>query len=134
MRVTGFAVAPGAETAWHRHGNGDAIPAGTKCEMELVEPGEGRRRVTVPAGTAKHRVAGVEPEVINAAAAETRFVEVDLLGQARQGLPLPHRAPSFDGEDHQIRHGHQHAQHDRERAGQSLEVHLFPHLLVFHLP
>lgn len=79
LRVTRFDFAPGAETGWHRHGHDYVITAITDCEMELEEPGGGRRRVTVPAGTAYRREAGVEHNVINAAAAEMRFIEVELL-------------------------------------------------------
>jgi len=79
VRVTRFHFAPGAETGWHRHGHDYVITAITDCEMELEEPGGGRRRVTVAAGTAYRRDAGVEHNVINAGAAEMCFVEVEVL-------------------------------------------------------
>lgn len=79
VRVTRFDFAPGAETGWHRHGHDYVITALTDCDMELEEPGGGRRRVLVPAGSAYRRVEGVEHNVINAGEAEMRFVEVEIL-------------------------------------------------------
>lgn len=78
VRVTRFDFAPGAETGWHRHGFDYVITAVTDCEMLLEEPGGATRRVTVPAGTAYRRAAGVEHNVINAGSGSMSFVEVEL--------------------------------------------------------
>jgi quercetin dioxygenase-like cupin family protein len=78
VRVTRFDFAPGAETGWHRHGFDYVITAITDCEMLLEEPGGATRRVTVPAGTAYRRMAGVEHNVINAGSGSMSFVEVEL--------------------------------------------------------
>lgn len=78
VRVTRFDFAPGAETGWHRHGFDYVIAAITDCEMLLKEPGGSRRRVTVPAGTAYRRDAGVEHNVVNAGDRPMSFVEVEL--------------------------------------------------------
>lgn len=78
VRVTRFDFAPGAETGWHRHGFDYVITAVTDCEMLLEEPGGATRQVTVPAGTAYRRVAGVEHNVINAGSGSMTFVEVEL--------------------------------------------------------
>ena len=78
VRVTRFDFAPGAETGWHCHGDDYVITAITDCLMLLEEPGGVTRRVTVPAGTAYARAAGVEHNVINDGASEMRFVEVEL--------------------------------------------------------
>ena len=78
VRVTRFDFAPGAETGWHRHGHDYVITAVSDCEMDLEEPGGTVRRVTVPAGTAYRRDAGVEHNVINAGSGSMTFVEVEL--------------------------------------------------------
>lgn len=78
VRVTRFDFAPGAETGWHRHGFDYVITAVTDCEMLMEEPGGATRRVTVPAGTAYRRAAGVEHNVINAGSGSMSFVEVEL--------------------------------------------------------
>jgi beta-alanine degradation protein BauB len=78
VRVTRFDFAPGAETGWHRHGFDYVITAVTDCHMLLEEPGGGTRRVTVPAGSAYRRVAGVEHNVANDGNAPMSFVEIEL--------------------------------------------------------
>jgi len=78
VRVTRFDFAPGAETGWHRHAHDYVITAVTDCVMLLEEPGGGTREVSVPAGTAYRRDAGVEHNVINAGTAPMSFVEVEL--------------------------------------------------------
>ncbi len=78
VRVTRFDFAPGAETGWHRHGMDYVITAITDCPMRLEEPGGGVREVTVPAGTAYKRAAGVEHNVVNAGTGPMRFIEVEL--------------------------------------------------------
>jgi quercetin dioxygenase-like cupin family protein len=78
VRVTRFDFTSGAETGWHRHGYDYVIVAVTDCEMLIEEPDGGTRRVSVPAGTAYRREAGVEHNVINGGPAEMSFVEVEL--------------------------------------------------------
>ena len=78
VRVTRFDFAPGAETGWHRHGMDYVITAVTDCPMLLEEPGGGRRRVLVAAGTAYRRLQGVEHNVVNDGPLPMSFVEVEL--------------------------------------------------------
>ncbi len=78
LRVTRFDFAPGAETGWHRHAHDYVVTPVTDCRMRLEEPGGGVREVTVAAGEAYARPAGVEHNVINAGEAPMSFVEVEL--------------------------------------------------------
>ena len=78
VRVTRFDFAPGAETGWHRHELDYVITAVTDCAMRLEEPGGETREVSVAAGDAYRRDAGVEHNVINGGAAPMAFVEVEL--------------------------------------------------------
>lgn len=78
VRVTRFDFPPGAETGWHRHGMDYVITAITDCPMLLEEPGGGRRRVLVLAGTAYRREAGVEHNVVNDGPEPMTFIEVEL--------------------------------------------------------
>ncbi|MCU0911855.1 MAG: cupin domain-containing protein [Rhodobacteraceae bacterium] len=82
VRVTRFDFAPGAETGWHVHGLDYVITAVTDCPMLLEEPGGGTRAVTVPAGAAYRRNAGVEHNVVNAGPGPMSFVEVELKEEA----------------------------------------------------
>lgn len=77
-RVTRFDFQPGQQTGWHVHDYDYVITALTDCHMRLEEPGGATREVTVPAGTAYRRDAGVEHNVINAGDAPMAFVEVEL--------------------------------------------------------
>lgn len=77
-RVTRFDFAPGTETGWHRHAYDYVITALTDCHMRLELPDGTTSEVTVPAGTAYRRDAGVEHNVINAGTAPMSFVEVEL--------------------------------------------------------
>ncbi|WP_343079245.1 cupin domain-containing protein [Ostreiculturibacter nitratireducens] len=78
VRVTRFDFVPGAETGWHTHGMDYVITAITDCPMLLEEPGGGSREVTVKAGDAYKRPAGVEHNVINRGDAPMSFVEIEL--------------------------------------------------------
>ncbi len=80
-RVTRFDFAPGDETGWHVHGMDYVIVAVTDCHMRLEEPGGTERVVTVNAGQAYSRDAGVAHNVINAGTAQMRFVEIELKPQ-----------------------------------------------------
>ncbi|WP_299849780.1 cupin domain-containing protein [uncultured Roseovarius sp.] len=77
-RVTRFEFTPGQETGWHVHDYDYVITALTDCHMRLEEPGGESRDVTVPAGAAYRRDAGVEHNVINAGDAPMSFIEVEL--------------------------------------------------------
>ncbi len=77
-RVTRFQFAPGQQTGWHRHEYDYVITALTDCHMRLEMPGGEAQEVTVPAGTAYRRDAGVEHNVINAGDTAMSFVEVEL--------------------------------------------------------
>lgn len=78
VRVTRFDFAAGAETGWHTHGLDYVITAVTDCEMLLEEPDDVSRHVTVPAGEAYRRDAGVAHNVVNAGTHPMRFVEVEI--------------------------------------------------------
>ena len=77
-RVTRFDFEPGQDTGWHVHEYDYVIAALTDCHMRLDLPGGEANEVTVPAGTAYRRAAGVEHNVINAGDAPMSFVEVEL--------------------------------------------------------
>jgi quercetin dioxygenase-like cupin family protein len=83
VRVTRFVFSPGAETGWHVHGYPYVITAVTDCPMRIEEPGGGVREVTVEAGSAYAREAGVEHNVINAGAREMIFMEIELKGEGQ---------------------------------------------------
>ncbi len=78
VRASRFDFAPGAGTGWHVHGCDDVVMARAECRMRIAEPGGGVRGVTVPAGSAYSRKAGVAQDVINAGAAPVACVEVEL--------------------------------------------------------
>lgn len=77
-RVTRFDFDPGQQTGWHIHGMNYVITALTDCHMRLEEPDGVTRDVTVRAGTAYARDAGVQHNVINAGDAPMSFIEVEL--------------------------------------------------------
>lgn len=78
VRVTQFDFAPGAETGWHEHAMDYVVTAITDCQMLLEEPDGTTREVTIPAGTAYRRNAGVRHNVVNAGPTNMVFVEVEL--------------------------------------------------------
>ena len=77
-RVTRFDFEPGQNTGWPRHEMDYVITAITDCHMRLVHPDDSVTEVTVPAGTAYARDAGVEHDVINAGDTAMSFVEIEL--------------------------------------------------------
>ena len=81
-RVTRFDFEPGQNTGWHRHEMDYVITAITDCHMRLVHPDYSVTEVTVPAGTAYARDAGVEHDVINAGDTTMSFVEIELKPRA----------------------------------------------------
>jgi quercetin dioxygenase-like cupin family protein len=78
VRVTRFDFEPGQDTGWHRHAMDYVITTLTDCHMRLDLPGGEVNTVTIPAGTAYRRDAGVEHNVTNAGTAPMSFVEVEL--------------------------------------------------------
>jgi len=77
-RITRFDFEPGQETGWHIHEFDYAVIALTDCHMRLEEPGGKVREVTVTAGDAYRRMAGVEHNVVNAGDAPMSFIEIEL--------------------------------------------------------
>jgi len=80
VRVTRWDFAPGAETGWHRHGMDYVITTITPCRMLIEEPGGASREAEMASGFAYRRNAGVEHNVVNAAAEPMSFVEMELKG------------------------------------------------------
>ncbi len=78
VRVTRFDFVPGAKTGWHRHEHDYVITAITDLSMRLEEPGDIEREVTVSAGEAYYREAGVEHDVSNMGSVPMSFIEVEL--------------------------------------------------------
>jgi len=78
VRVTRFDFVAGAQTGWHTHGMDYVITAITDCHLALEEPGGDVRYVSVMAGEAYARDAGIEHNVINDGLADMSFVEVEL--------------------------------------------------------
>ncbi len=78
VRVTRFDFEPGQHTGWHRHEFDYVITAITDCHMRLELPQGQFSEVTVKAGEAYRRDAGVEHNVINAGDGAMSFVEVEL--------------------------------------------------------
>ena len=77
-RVTRFTFGPGAETGWHQHGFDYVITAITDCEMLLQNPDGSEHTITITAGDAYRRAAGVHHNVINAGKSEMVFIEVEI--------------------------------------------------------
>jgi quercetin dioxygenase-like cupin family protein len=75
-RVTRWDFEPGAETGWHRHGLAYVVVPMTDCHFLLREEA-GERRVSVAAGAAYSRDAGMEHNVINGGDAFMSFIEIE---------------------------------------------------------
>ena len=78
VRVTRFDFLPAAQTEWHRHEYDYVSTAVTDLEMLLEEPGGMQREVSIGAGEAYHRNAGVEHNVINRGSEKMSFIEVEI--------------------------------------------------------
>ncbi len=79
-RVTEWRFAPGAATGWHRHEFDYVITPVTDGQVRIVGAGGAESHSEMVAGRSYFREAGVEHDVINAGAAELRFVEVEWKG------------------------------------------------------
>jgi len=75
--VTEWRFAPGAETAWHRHGHDYVVVPQTTGTLLLEERG-GNREARLTGGVSYFRNVGVEHNVINANDFEFVFVEVEI--------------------------------------------------------
>lgn len=78
-RVTRWDFEPGAETGFHRHGLAYVVVPVTDGTLR-IEDAEGVRDVTLSAGVAYTRDAGVEHNVINGGSAHLAFVEIEIKG------------------------------------------------------
>lgn len=76
-RVTEWRFAPGAATGWHRHAFDYVITPVTDGMVRILGPDGAETQAEMVAGRSYFREAGVEHDVINAGAAELRFVEVE---------------------------------------------------------
>jgi beta-alanine degradation protein BauB len=76
-RITRWDFEPGATTGWHRHGMDYVVVPITDCEFHLLSP-DGERRISVKAGEAYTRLAGVEHDVRNGGVAPMSFVEIEI--------------------------------------------------------
>ncbi len=77
VRVTRWALAPGAATEYHRHALDYVVVPLTSGDLVLKGP-DGRRTTHLEAGEAYFREAGVEHDVQNVGGREVLFVEVEL--------------------------------------------------------
>ncbi|HZP91546.1 MAG TPA: cupin domain-containing protein [Burkholderiales bacterium] len=75
--VTEYRFAPGAETAWHRHGYDYVVVPLTTGKL-LLEEKEGNREANLTAGVPYFRNAGVEHNVVNTNDFEFVFVEIEI--------------------------------------------------------
>ncbi len=76
-RVTRWDFEPGAETGFHRHGMAYVVVPVTDGTLR-IEDTQGEREVSLTAGVAYTREAGVEHNVINAGQSRLSFVEVEI--------------------------------------------------------
>jgi quercetin dioxygenase-like cupin family protein len=76
-RVTRWDFEPGAETGFHRHGMDYVVVPMTDLDL-LITDSAGERRVSVAAGAAYTRQAGVEHNVANAGSAPASFIEIEI--------------------------------------------------------
>jgi len=78
VRVTEWRLAPGSATGHHIHEMDYVIVPVTAGEMTIVAPGGERSKAQLGSGKAYGRKSGVEPDVLNGAASEIVFLEVEL--------------------------------------------------------
>jgi quercetin dioxygenase-like cupin family protein len=76
VTVTEWRFAPGAETAWHRHGYDYVIVPLTTGRL-LIDDGKRRTHAELATGKSYYRPVGVEHNVINDNAFEFAFVEIE---------------------------------------------------------
>lgn len=77
-RVTRFEFQPDQETGWHEHEYDYVITAITDCNMKIENPDGVDTLVSVAAGDAYRRNAGVKHNVINNSKIPMSFVEIEL--------------------------------------------------------
>lgn len=77
-RVTRFEFQPNQETGWHEHEYDYVITAITDCDMKIENPDGVDTLVSVLAGDAYRRNAGVKHNVINNSKIPMSFVEIEL--------------------------------------------------------
>lgn len=80
VKATEWAFAPGAETGWHRHEHDYVVVPLTDGTLTLELPDGGAATATLTQGIPYARKVGVEHNVINAGAAELRFLEIEITG------------------------------------------------------
>ena len=73
------AVAPGAETGWHRHEADYVVVPMLDGDLLLEEPGGGARTTTLKRHVPYARREGVEHNVVNANAYDFAFMEIEHL-------------------------------------------------------
>jgi len=78
LRVTEWRFAPGAATGYHRHHYDYVVVPVVDGELELIGPDGQRSRARLQQGKSYFRQAGVEHDVVNAAAEILTFVEIEL--------------------------------------------------------
>lgn len=76
VRITRWDFEPGAETGHHVHGMGYVVVPMTPCHF-LLEEAAGERRVSIEAGQAYRRDAGVAHNVVNGGEQPMSFIEVE---------------------------------------------------------
>ena len=77
VTVTEWRFAPGAETAWHRHGHDYVIVPLTAGKL-LIDDGKQQTHAELATGKSYFRQTGVEHNVINDNAFDIAFVEIEL--------------------------------------------------------
>jgi len=76
VTVTEWRFAPGAETAWHRHGYDYVIVPLTTGRL-VIDDGKRHSHAELATGKSYYRAAGVEHNVINDNDFEFAFVEIE---------------------------------------------------------
>ena len=75
--ITEWRLAPGAETAWHRHAHDYVVVCLTGGTL-LAETANGNVETELSFGQTYTRPAGVEHNIVNPNTSEFRFIEIEL--------------------------------------------------------
>lgn len=75
--VTEWRLPPGAETGWHRHQHDYVVVCLTAGKL-LAETASGNVETELRFGQAYARPAGVEHNIVNPAASEFAFIEIEI--------------------------------------------------------